>query len=64
GFLGLDFRDAARDAARALTGSPAPTALTPPRADKWREQNPEAVERVLPLVAATERRLAAIMEGP
>lgn len=66
GFLGLDFDDAARAAARTLTASPAPTALTPPRPDKWREQNPEAVERVLPLVAETERRLGyrATMEQP
>jgi hypothetical protein len=33
------------------------TALTPPKAGKWREQNAEAVARVLPLVAETERRL-------
>jgi Sulfotransferase family len=48
--------EAARHAA-GLGGSLARTTLTAPRPDKWREQNPEAVERILPLVAATERRL-------
>ncbi len=33
------------------------TALTSPRPEKWREQNAEAIERILPLVDPTERRL-------
>jgi hypothetical protein len=32
-------------------------ALTPPKPEKWREQNPDAIRRILPLVADTERRL-------
>jgi len=36
---------------------PAATALTPPRPDKWRVQNGEAIERILPLVAPTEAAL-------
>lgn len=33
------------------------TALTAPRPEKWREQNPEAIERILPLVRPVEARL-------
>jgi len=55
--LGLRFDDAARAAAARLTATPAPTSLTPPRAGKWRTENRETVERVLPLVADVERRL-------
>src|SRR5829696_1782438 len=36
---------------------PAATALTPQRPDKWRVQNGEAIERILPLVAPTEAAL-------
>lgn len=43
--------------ARELDRRPSATAVTPPRRDKWREQNPEAIERIRPLVAATELRL-------
>jgi hypothetical protein len=49
-------------AAIAPLERPAPTALTPPRPEKWREQNREAIERVLPLVAPTEVALAASRE--
>lgn len=55
--LGLHFNGQARAAAARLSSTPAATALTPPRPDKWREQNGEAIERVLPLVADTERKL-------
>ena len=40
-----------------LPNTPGPTALTPPKPEKWREQNPREIERILPLVAATEERL-------
>jgi hypothetical protein len=43
--------------AQELDQRPSATAVTPPKPDKWREQNPAAIERILPLVAATERRL-------
>ncbi len=43
--------------ASRLHSEPGPTALTPPKPEKWREQNPREVERILPLVAATEARL-------
>jgi hypothetical protein len=43
--------------ASELDRRPSATAVTPPRRDKWREQNPEAIERILPLVRETERRL-------
>jgi hypothetical protein len=57
GKLDLDFTDAAKRFALGLEDNPARTALTAPRAEKWREQNRDAVERILPLVAETERRL-------
>jgi Sulfotransferase family len=45
--------------AAAEQGLPAPTStsVTDPRPEKWREQNPEAIERILPLVRPTEARL-------
>jgi hypothetical protein len=49
-------------AALAPLERPAATALTPPREGKWREQNREAIERVLGLVAPTEVALAAARE--
>ena len=55
--VGIRFTPAARAAAAALTETPSATAITPPRAGKWRAENRDAVERVLPLVAETERRL-------
>jgi hypothetical protein len=33
------------------------TAVSAPQPDKWREQNRDAIERVRPLIAGTERRL-------
>ena len=56
--LGLTFGDAARAEAVRLLRTPAATALTPPRPEKWRDENGEAIERILPLVEPTERRLA------
>jgi Sulfotransferase family len=55
--LDVTMTDAVRAFADALPRQPSATALTAPRAGKWREQNREAVERVLPLVQATEARL-------
>ena len=55
--LGLEFTSAAERFAAELLDNVARTSLTAPRRDKWREQNPEAIERILPLVADTERRL-------
>ncbi len=55
--LGLDFNAQARAAAAELLARPATTALTAPRPDKWRTQNPDTIERVLPLAASTERKL-------
>jgi hypothetical protein len=43
--------------AAALHRNPGPTALSPPRPGKWRDQNRAEVERILPLVLPTERRL-------
>ncbi len=57
GELGLAFTPELERAAAALADRVAPTALTPPRRDKWREQNREAIERILPLCAETEKRL-------
>jgi hypothetical protein len=32
-------------------------AVTPPRVDKWRDENPEEIERILPVIAPAMRRL-------
>ena len=55
--LGLVFSRPVANAAAALSRTPGPTALTPPRPGKWRDHNRAAVERVGHLVAPTERRL-------
>jgi hypothetical protein len=55
--LGLEFTSGAERFAAELPRRPGPTALTPPKQEKWREQNPAEVERILPTVAPVERRL-------
>ena len=55
--LGLELVPAAARYAAGLAGNVSRTALSAPRAGKWREQNAEAIGRILPLVADTERRL-------
>ena len=55
--LGLRFTGDARRHAEALGTATAATAVTSPRNEKWRDQNPEAIARVAPLFAAAERRL-------
>ena len=55
--LDLPFERAVESFSAGLLRTPGPTALTPPRAGKWREQNRAQVERILPLVAPTEERL-------
>jgi hypothetical protein len=55
--LGLGFGPEVREFAAALDRNPGPTALSPPRAGKWQEQNRAEIERILPVVAPTERRL-------
>jgi hypothetical protein len=55
--LGLRFTDESRRHAAGLARQPAATALTAPRAHKWRDQNAAAVERIHSLVADVERRL-------
>jgi hypothetical protein len=54
-FERLDLRFAPE--AERIAPKPTRTALTPPRPEKWREQNAEAIERILPLVRPTEERL-------
>ncbi|MBA2424323.1 MAG: sulfotransferase [Actinobacteria bacterium] len=53
--LGLEVVEKTRE--EVLARIPARTTLTDPEPEKWRRQNPEAVERILPLVAEVERRL-------
>jgi hypothetical protein len=55
--LGLAFDPVIEEYAAALDSRPSSTTLSPPRPDKWKQQNREAIERILPLTAATERRL-------
>lgn len=54
--LGVTYTDAAAAFAESIPHTPV-NSLTPPRPDKWREQNPNEIRRILPLVAETERRL-------
>jgi Sulfotransferase family len=55
--LGLEPPPAAELKAAAVLDTPGPTALTPATPQKWREQNREEIERILPLVEPLERRL-------
>ena len=55
--LDVPWGEEAEAFARELPARTSRTALSAPRPDKWRVENPEAVERILPLTAATERRL-------
>jgi hypothetical protein len=55
--LGLAFTDDVRRYAEGLGAATAATAVTAPQAEKWREQNPEAIARITPLLADVERRL-------
>jgi hypothetical protein len=43
--------------AEQVVRTPTRTALTAPRPEKWREQNADAIERILPLVRPVEARL-------
>jgi hypothetical protein len=56
GELGLPFADEAAAFAARLRHTPV-NALTSPRPEKWRDENPQEIRRILPLVAETERRL-------
>ena len=62
--LGLDFTDEVSSFAARLRRRVAPTAVTPPRLGKWREQNPNEVARILPLVEPLERRLGYEPDAP
>jgi hypothetical protein len=55
--LGLRFTPAVERAAQRRIETPTATTISPPRRQKWRDENREAVERILPLIAETERRL-------
>jgi hypothetical protein len=55
--LGLAFDPAVEEFTAELHRTPGPTALTPPRPGKWREQNRAEIERIIPLVTPTEKRL-------
>ena len=57
GTLGLRFTSDAERFADRLADNPARTALSMPGVGKWREQNPETIARIQPLVAETEQRL-------
>lgn len=55
--LGLAFDPAIEEYAAVLDSRPSSTALSPPQPDKWKQQNHDLIERILPLTAPTERRL-------
>ena len=55
--LGLTYAGAAGRFARDLASRHTATAVSAPRAEKWRERNEAAIERVRPQLAETERRL-------
>src|SRR5829696_8564374 len=55
--LGLAFDPGIEEYAAALDRRPSSTTLSAPRSDKWKQQNREAIERILPLTAPIERRL-------
>jgi len=57
GDLGLVFDPAIEEYAAALGSRPSSTTLSAPRPDKWKQQNREPIERILPLTAPIERRL-------
>jgi hypothetical protein len=54
--IGLPFTSEAAAFAVGLRHTPI-NAVTPPRPEKWRDENPEEIRRILPLVAEAERRL-------
>jgi hypothetical protein len=58
GVLDVGFGPELRAGAEAFNATPASTSLTPPRVDKWRTQNEAEIERILPLIEPTERRLS------
>ncbi len=55
--LGLAFTPEVERFAAALDRNPAQTTLSPPRSGKWRDHNRAEIERILPLVEPTEKRL-------
>jgi LPS sulfotransferase NodH len=55
--LDLDLEPEVEEFASSLDRRLGPTALSPPRPGKWRDQNRAEIEQILPLVAPIERRL-------
>ncbi len=55
--LGMAGDEAVMEHARALGRRVSQTAVTPPRPDKWRDENPEEVASILPAIAPMMERL-------
>ena len=55
--LGLAFDPAIEKYAATFDSRPSSTTLSAPMRDKWKQQNREPIERILPLTAPTEGRL-------
>ena len=55
--LELPYTEEAEAFAAALPENVSATSLTAPNADKWQERHRGEIERILPLVGPTERRL-------
>lgn len=55
-WLGLQFSEPLRVAARTRSATPINT-VTPPEAGKWRRENPDAIAAIMPLIAPTMEAL-------
>jgi hypothetical protein len=61
--LRLPVEDAVLDYARELDRNVTKVAVTAPRPDKWRQEHPAEIQRVLPLISPTMRRLGYALDG-
>lgn len=58
--LGLPFEEAVRERCRNLDKRPTSIVSGPPKREKWREQNPEEIERILDLIAPLQAELGYV----
>lgn len=60
-FLGLRFEAAVHDRAAATASTPI-NVVTPPELGKWRRENPAEIDRILPLIEPTMKRLGYTLD--